>query len=287
MKHHVPTSLWTRVFDRMDAESLAPELVRETLDLPASTFYHKLQEHRAGGVKHRRAGSGRPRVFRPEDLEPMVREALRELPPVAGHRRVRRKLAKRGVLVSESTMLRVTRDLRLLVPRRRGRIRKRVERIRVEGPNQAWVIDTTEWWTGDQKFFIYLGIDAFSRYCPGLAASLFEDGASTLRFYEDVFDDDVPVAVHTDTGGEFANRECKAYLVLRGVQWVPGPPNSPNAQAHVERFVRTLKEEWLMWKDPASFKELQDCVRAFKDWYNKDREHSSIDYAVPEAIHRG
>ncbi|MGQ0535652.1 MAG: transposase, partial [Methanobacteriota archaeon] len=277
--------VWERVFAGIQDAGLPPEPVRRRLGLSKATFYRKLKEHRAGGVAGRRTGSGRPRLFRPKDLKPLVKASLRDLPPVAGHRRVWRGLAKQGVLVSKSTAYRVVRDLRLLVPPRRGRIRKKVEPIRVEGPDQAWVIDTTEWWIGNQKYFAYLAIDAHSRYCPALTASMFEDSASTLRFYETALRDHVPAAVHTDRGGEFANHDCQTYLSERKVQWNPGPSYSPNAQAFVERFVLTLKEEWLMWKDPQTYKEFQECLDAFRDWYNRTREHSSLDYAVPEAIH--
>ena len=189
MKHHLPAHVWTRLFRGLEARGLPPERVRAALDLPASTFYRKWGQHRDGGVLPRRAGTGRERVFLPGDLRPMVRQVLRELPPVAGHRRVRIRLRKRGVALSASTAYRVCRDLGLLLPRERlrGR-RRRVEMIRVEGPNLAWVVDTTEWrLAGGEKVYVYLGVDAFSRYCPDLMAATSEDAFHTVRFYERAF----------------------------------------------------------------------------------------------------
>ena len=35
----------------------------------------------------------------------------------------------------------------------------------------------------------------------------------------------------------------------------------------------------------ASIKELQGCLDAFRTWYDREREHSSLDYRMPEAVH--
>ncbi|MGQ0536316.1 MAG: transposase [Methanobacteriota archaeon] len=157
--------------------------------------------------------------------------------------------------------------------------------MRVEGPRQAWVVDTTEWRVAEGKVFIYGVIDAHSRYGPRIAPSLFEDASATLGFYEEALRDEVPVAMHSDQGSELANRDCKTYLALRGVQWKPGPSHTPNAQAFIERFFRTIKEEWRDWKDPRTFHELEQSLARFQAWYSQEREHSSLDYAVPEHAH--
>jgi len=59
----------------------------------------------------------------------------------------------------------------------------------------------------------------------------------------DAFREGAPAAVHTDGGKEFDNRDARAYLREREVLYRVGPPHTPKAQAFVERFVRTLKEE--------------------------------------------
>jgi transposase InsO family protein len=84
--------------------------------------------------------------------------------------------------------------------------------------------------------------------------------------------------LHTDNGPEFNNKNGLAYLKERGVQWRHGPSHTPEAQGLVERLVKTLKEEWLMWKDPADTIELQECLEEFKRWYNELRDHSALNY---------
>ncbi len=40
-----------------------------------------------------------------------------------------------------------------------------------------------------------------------------------------------------------------------------------------------------MWCEPTDIIELQDCLDKFVDWYNNVREHSALDYDLPEVRH--
>jgi len=62
-------------------------------------------------------------------------------------------------------------------------------------------------------------------------------------------------------------------------------PHHHVAQGLVERVNRTMKEEWLMWREPRNIDELQETIDEFTEWYNTNREHSSLDYKVPSEVH--
>ncbi|MBM4250299.1 MAG: transposase [Euryarchaeota archaeon] len=64
-----------------------------------------------------------------------------------------------------------------------------------------------------------------------------------------------------------------------------GTEAHPQAQGLVERNIRTLKEEWLTWREPNSVLELQRSLDEFRDWYNRVRFHMSLDYRTPEVVH--
>jgi len=64
-----------------------------------------------------------------------------------------------------------------------------------------------------------------------------------------------------------------------------GPSLTPEAQGLDERVNRTMKEEWLMWKEPRNIDELQETIDEFVEWYNTNREHSSLDNKVPLEVH--
>lgn len=90
--------------------------------------------------------------------------------------------------------------------------------------------------------------------------------------------------IYSDGGSEFDNYDVKAYLKEEvNVEWEKLPPYCPEARGMVERVVRTLKEEWLDWKEMHSYEEVQTEVKEFVEWQHW--EHTSLDYKVPMEVY--
>jgi len=285
MRLHLPVGFWEKLFRDIDELGLHPDVVKNALKISNGTFYRKRLQYFSGGVLPRKPGSGRKRVYHAKAYEPMIQEILKDMPPVAGHKRIWMAMRKRNAPFCQGTAYRIMKDLNLLVPKRRGRCRKRYEPLRTNAPNEIWVADTTTWWMGRNRVEIYLCLDAYSRWIPGLMASSDRTSQSTNRYYEKIFEGGRPLALHTDNGPEFANKNTLGYLEIREVQWRHGPSHTPEAQGLVERLVKTLKEEWLMWKEPKDTLELQKSLAEFREWYNGLRDHSAINYQVPEEVY--
>jgi len=68
----------------------------------------------------------------------------------------------------------------------------------------------------------------------------------------------------------------------RGIRGIPTPYHAPNAQAHVERFIGTLRSELLdrilVWNEGQLRAVVAEYVR---DWYNTSRVHQGI-HGIPE-----
>jgi putative transposase len=285
MKRHLPAGFWEKLFRDIDEQGLSPDVVKQALGLSNGTFYRKRRQYYSGGVEPRKPGSGRKRVYLPETYEPQIKKILETLPPVSGHRRIWMAMKRQGVPFCQGTAYRIMRDLHLLVAKQKGRCRKRYEPIQTNYPNDLWMADTTTWWIGRQRVEIYLCLDAHSRYIPALMFSLDRAKESTLRYYEKLFEEEKPLTLHTDNGTEFTNRDALALLELREIEWRSGPSYTPEAQGLVERLVKTLKEEWLMWKEPTDTIELQKSLEEFRSWYNGLRDHSALNYRVPEEVY--
>jgi transposase InsO family protein len=94
---------------------------------------------------------------------------------------------------------------------------------------------------------------------------------------------DCPNAVQTDNGSEFAlhfDRACEKLKLERFHTY----PRSPKMNAHVERFNRTLDEEFIIYHRAL----MRDNVSAFNDklidwllWYNGERPHHSLGLLSP------
>lgn len=285
MRKHLPVGFWEQLFQNIKDNDLKPERVRRSLEIPPSTFYMKKRQFESDGIQPRRPRSGRPKIYHAKDYAPMIREILQELPPVSGHRRIWLAMKRKGVPFCQATAYRIMKELGLTVPTRKGKCRKRYIPIKVTRPGEVWVADTTTWWMGRHRVEIYLCLDAYSRWLPHIMVSMDRTSRSTLRYYDQLFQGAQPDRLHTDNGTEFANRNALAYLHEREIGWKHGPSHTPQAQGLVERLVKTLKEEWLMWKDPNDTIELQSSLVEFQRWYNQLREHSALDYQYPEEVY--
>ena len=88
MKQHLPVSFWEQLFQDIEKFNFPPDIVMRSLKLSTSTFYRKYKQYKNGGIQPRKPGSGRPRTYEPKEYEPMIKEILKDLPPVIGHRRI-------------------------------------------------------------------------------------------------------------------------------------------------------------------------------------------------------
>jgi putative transposase len=59
------------------------------------------------------------------------------------------------------------------------------------------------------------------------------------------------------------------------------PLKAPNANAHAERFVRTLGEECLDWLLVVGRSQLERVLREYVDHYNRERPHRALDLRAP------
>jgi putative transposase len=285
MRVHLKPGLWQNIFRKMDEFDLPPELVRIALGLKAATFYYKLRQYRNGGVKPRKDGSGRKKEYNPKDWAPMIDEALKDLPPIVGHRRIWVRLRKKGFPFCQKTMYKILDELDLLAPRVRRRPQKKYDHVVPQRPGHICYVDTKTYWVGRQRVEIYCAIDAFSKRIPKLLASPDKTSDSTVRYYCDAFGSAPPQILWSDNGTEFANDNAIALLTELGIDWRHGPKHTPTAQGTVERVIETLIYEWLDWREYTSIFDLQKSLDEFVVWYNQMREHSAIGYEFPEVVH--
>jgi transposase InsO family protein len=101
---------------------------------------------------------------------------------------------------------------------------------------------------------------------------------------------DNPLCVQTDNGSEFMKDfhfECEK----RNIQHYFTYPCTPKMNAFIERFNRTLEEEFIMWnrrymQNVSSFNKLNEKLQEYVTYYNTIRPHSSLGYLSPVAYTR-
>lgn len=94
---------------------------------------------------------------------------------------------------------------------------------------------------------------------------------------------DCPEAIQTDNGSEFA-AHFQDHVQRASLTHFHTYPRTPKMNAHVERFNRTLEEEFLRWHKPL----MRDDIALFNTklidwllWYNTERPHSALGQKAP------
>jgi len=98
----------------------------------------------------------------------------------------------------------------------------------------------------------------------------------------------LPVKIHTiqtDNGTEFEGK-FEEYLNTQKInhKWIY--PNSPKINGVIERFNRTIQEEWLdMYQDEMlSLELINSRIKEYLDFYHHDRIHESLSDQTPASI---
>jgi len=76
--------------------------------------------------------------------------------------------------------------------------------------------------------------------------------------------------------------EFRAILTSAGIASVLLPPKSPNCNAHIERFFRSLKEEALERMIFFGEGSLRNAIREYLGHYHAERNHQGLDHQIIE-----
>jgi putative transposase len=159
---------------------------------------------------------------------------------------------------------------------------------------------TTEVWTwrGLVTYYTVFVIDLASRRVQILGSTPHPDGLFMRQVSRTLTATDGLLGAHRvlicDRDRKW-NRDVRQLLGDAGVLVVQTPFQAPNANAHAERFVRSIKHECLHRMMPLGERHFRRALREFVDHYHRERNHQGlenrlIDGSAPRrregAIHR-
>lgn len=274
----------------------------EAFAVSRRTLYRWQAALRASGGKLEglNPGTTAPRQRRKRVIPEGIAEriiALRNAHPRLGKDKLHALLAGTGYRGSVSTVGRILGDLkqhgrlrspvRLSLSGRTGVLIERpsVRRKKLRRPYGYRVLetDTVVRFIDGVRRYVLTGIDTEAR--TAFAGAYTNHGsASAADFLSKARDvlPGCPADVQTDNGSEFALHFHAAVEEL-GLHFNTHP-RSPQENAHVERFNRTLEEEFLRFHRPL----LRDDVHTFNErlmdwlvWYNGERPHAALGQVAP------
>jgi putative transposase len=164
------------------------------------------------------------------------------------------------------------------------RIHKLKEKLKsVKQFSFLWHIDCViVWWYGRRRVIITALEDTTKiAYAHCYANNTSQTAADFLRRLLIVADTKI-TAIHTDNGSEFAGLFQEACERLQ-IQQVYSRARTPKDNAALERFNRTIQEEWLE-QSVIGLDELYSANQDLTEWlihYNAQRPHQALDYKTP------
>jgi putative transposase len=225
-----------------------------------------------------------PRPDRNAELRDELVQLARQKPRY-GYRRLHALLNRRGHEVNVKRVYRLYVEEGLMVRRKRRNrlVRERTAEPRLTGANQEWAMDfIVDGLATGRMVRILSVVDVYTRECLALEADTSLGSGRVTRVLERLIGErGRPENVRSDNGPEFTSRRMLAWAEDWKVGLVHIQPGRPMQNGHLESFHGRLRDECL---NASWFRTLNDvrCTLAvWREEYNCDRPHSSLDYRTP------
>jgi transposase InsO family protein len=245
------------------------------------------QERGEAGLRNQVRSSGSRRKLPGPVREKIVEIKKRE--PFFGVQRISH-LLKRVFFLSASpeTVRRTLQEESLIVPSRKKHS-SNITRPRFferSTPNQLWQGDIFTFRLGGRYAYLVGMIDDYSRYMVGLELYRSQTADQVIEVYRRAVGEyGVPKEVLTDRGRQYTNwrgtTRFERELGKDRVRHIKSQAHHPMTLGKIERFWKTVYEEFLVRAQFGSFEEAQGRVRHWVQYYNHTRPHQGIGGLYP------
>lgn len=248
----------------------------------------------ARSTYHHRPTGGR-RQERPYDTTLCAAiTAVREKALVYGYRKTWARLRALGWPVNKKRVLRYTRHLGLLQPRKvKGRTFTRPALVRPTVSNVYWEEDLTPVWCGDQTGYLFAVIDGYDKEVPGehFGDRCRADEAADVmeRAVRKRFGGPVPpdhrLVLRVDRGSQFIARKFRERARALNVVLEFAGIQCPDDKPYIEAFFSKYKVEEVYRNEYLSLVEGKSGWELYRTWYENERVHQSLGYRTPHEVY--
>ena len=216
--------------------------------------------------------------------------ASRKQHPEHGTRRIRDLMARfEGLGVSETTVRRILHEEGLLesVPALVAKPGPSEHRFERAEPNQLWQSDIfTFLLRRHQRLYVTAFMDDYSRYVVSFVVAHHQRSSLVLEaLSRGIAEYGVPREVLTDQGRQYVawrgTTDFETELKRQGIHHIKSRPHHPQTLGKIERFWKTLWDEFLSRTVFADFDDCQRRIALFVQAYNFRRPHQGIAGVVP------
>jgi transposase InsO family protein len=153
-------------------------------------------------------------------------------------------------------------------------------------PNQMWQSDIFTFRLGGRYAYLVGFIDDYSRYVVGLELYRSQTADQVLEVYRRAIGEyGVAKEVLTDRGRQYTNwrgsTRFERELKKERIRHIKSRAHHPMTLGKIERFWKTIYEEFLVRAQFGSFEEARERIRQWVQYYNHKRPHQGIGGLCP------
>jgi len=289
--HVHPVELRRKAVQLCVEEGFPVEQVARDLRVGLSTLGKWIRKYRTQGAAGLEATVRPPRNRKPQVAPAVKRQAvaLKRRHPDLGIQKISQFLRRVLFLpVSRETVRRTLHEQQLLQkPRPKTQRNPPQPRFFERAtPNQMWQTDIFTFRLGGKNAYLIGFIDDHSRYVVGLDVFRSQTAEHVLEVYRRaVAEYGVPKELLTDQGRQFASwrgtTRFEAELKKDRVHHLKSRPHHPMTLGKIERFWKTIWEEFLARAQFDSFESAGERVRLWVKHYNHRRPHQALEGLCP------
>lgn len=169
-------------------------------------------------------------------------------------------------------------------PRKRRITRQKPQTLAIpDRPNQVWSMDFMSDQLEDGRCFRTLNIiDDFNREGLAIEVDLSLPATRVVRCLEQVLEwRGKPTFIRVDNGPEYISATLQLWAQKHGIEIKYIQPGKPTQNAYIERYNRTVRQEWL---GQYIFETIQQVQQYATNWlwtYNNERPHMGLGGITP------
>jgi len=271
-------------------EGFPTPLISKELGVERATIFAWVKRYRQEGeegLKDRAPGPRRGRKLAAAVVAKIV-EVKKEHPGF-GVRRIAQVLKRVFFLrASPETVRRTLKEKELLPPKRRKARRNPPQPRFFERstPNQMWQSDIFTFRLNEKNAYLVGFIDDHSRYMVGMGLFRSQKSEQVLEVYRTAVGEyGAPKEMLTDNGRQYTSWRGKTQfekeLGKDRVHHLKSRPHHPMTLGKIERFWKTIWEEFLERAKFSSFEEARERIGLWVKYYNHKRPHQGIGGLCP------
>jgi putative transposase len=215
--------------------------------------------------------------------------------PFFGSRQIRLELRSQGEVISRKRVQRLMREMGLQAicpkpntskPHPEHKIYPYLLRnVAIERVNQVWSTDITYIPMSEGHVYLCAVMDWKSRYVISWSVSCSMDGPWCKSVLQEALLHGSPEVFNTDQGSQFTSPDFVKELTGRDIKVSMDGRGRALDNVFVERLWRTVKYENVYLKGYENMAQLKQGLKAYFEFYNNRRRHSSLDTKTPAEVY--